>query len=357
MPSSRKATWAQLRVGVLAAGAIVILAVLVFLMTGNKNIFASEGVVYTYVDDSAAMTEGAAVRLNGILVGQISKITLTGTNQENRRVRFDMEIREDMMKYIPVDSLVTIGAENVLGTKFINIKQGGSQEFIRAGSSLNAREDRDFLEIVQSAQPILESMRITLQRVDAIVGQVEKGRGSIGKLLYDEELYQRVNAILSDVQKATAAINSGKGTLGRLVYDEALYTDVRSTLSRLDAIMVGIQQGEGTAGKLLKDPTLYNEITKTTGELKRLMEDLNAGRGTAGKFLKSEDLHNQIRQSLAGIDAVIAKVNSGQGTLGQLLVNPSLYDSVNGATREMNGLLQDFRANPKKFLRIKLSLF
>ena len=41
----------------------------------------------------------------------------------------------------------------------------------------------------------------------------------------------------------------------------------------------------------------------------------------------------------------------------QLLVNPQLYESLNLTTREMTGLLKDFRANPKKFLRIKLGLF
>jgi phospholipid/cholesterol/gamma-HCH transport system substrate-binding protein len=39
------------------------------------------------------------------------------------------------------------------------------------------------------------------------------------------------------------------------------------------------------------------------------------------------------------------------------MVNPSLYDSLDGTTRELHGLLKDFRANPKKFLRIKLGLF
>ena len=39
------------------------------------------------------------------------------------------------------------------------------------------------------------------------------------------------------------------------------------------------------------------------------------------------------------------------------MVNPALYDSLNGTTKEMHELLKDFRANPKKFLRIKLGLF
>ena len=51
------------------------------------------------------------------------------------------------------------------------------------------------------------------------------------------------------------------------------------------------------------------------------------------------------------------KINAGQGTLGQFLVNPQLYDALNGATREFQSLAKDMRANPKKFLTIRLTLF
>ena len=62
-------------------------------------------------------------------------------------------------------------------------------------------------------------------------------------------------------------------------------------------------------------------------------------------------------QLLGKVDTTIDKLNSGQGTLGQLMVNPQLYDSLKGVTNEMNALLKDVRANPKKFLRIKLAVF
>jgi phospholipid/cholesterol/gamma-HCH transport system substrate-binding protein len=39
------------------------------------------------------------------------------------------------------------------------------------------------------------------------------------------------------------------------------------------------------------------------------------------------------------------------------MVNPALYDSATGLTRELQQTLKDFRANPKKFLTIKLQLF
>ena len=44
-------------------------------------------------------------------------------------------------------------------------------------------------------------------------------------------------------------------------------------------------------------------------------------------------------------------------TAPQLVVNPQLYDSLNGATREFQSLAKDMRANPKKFLTIRLQLF
>ncbi len=57
------------------------------------------------------------------------------------------------------------------------------------------------------------------------------------------------------------------------------------------------------------------------------------------------------------LDALLDKINNGQGTISQLLNNPSLYESLDGTTREMHGLMKDFRSNPKKFLHIKVSIF
>ena len=113
----------------------------------------------------------------------------------------------------------------------------------------------------------------------------------------------------------------------------------------------------GISGKFLKDPAVYDELHKTIADTDKIIQDLNAGQGTAGKLLKSDELHKQLVDTIGKLDLIIDKVNSGQGTLGQLLVNPQLYDNLSGATREMHGLMQDFRANPKKFLRIKLGLF
>jgi phospholipid/cholesterol/gamma-HCH transport system substrate-binding protein len=357
MPSGKKVSWAQLRVGIMAAVAMVILAVLVFLLTGNKNPFAEESIIYTYLDDSAALTEGSAVRLNGILVGQVKRIALSGESAPNRIIKLDLEVQRDYLGSIPVDSMASITAENVLGTKFINIKRGQAPQTIQPGGTLPSLDTREFEEVVQTGYTLLASLQGILKRIDAIVSVVESGQGSIGKLLISEELHNRLLGAIDDVRKVTNALTTDQGTIGKLIYDDALYRDMRASLTRMDTILLELQEGRGTAGRFLKDPALYEDTQKTVNEVRTLLADLNAGKGTAGKFLKSEELHDQISATVAKLDTMIDRMNAGQGTIGQLLVNPALYDSLAGATREMNALMKDFRADPRKFLRIKLSLF
>ena len=88
-----------------------------------------------------------------------------------------------------------------------------------------------------------------------------------------------------------------------------------------------------------------------------MLDNLNAGKGTAGKLLTDDQIYTQLNLISQKVNTAMDKLNSGQGTLGQLMVNPQLYDSMTGATRELNALVKDVRANPKKFLRIKLAIF
>lgn len=357
MPNQNKARWARLKVGLMAMVALLILGVLIFLLTGNSSPFTKKAMLYTYLEDSAAINENAPVRLNGIRIGSVKKIALSGSSDRAKTIRMDLEIIQSYLPSIPVDSLAGAGAENVLGTKYINIKKGLSKTAVQPGATLIAKDTSDFNDVIEQGNTLLAQLQQILKRVDAIVGVVEQGKGSIGKLLVDEELYNRILATVAEVQSLSAALNSNKGTLGKLVYDDTIYNDVRGTIARLDLTIDSINSGQGTAGKLIKDPAMYDNANKAILDLRRMLAEIDSGKGTVGKLLKSDDLHNQISATLGKVDLMIDKMNSGQGTIGQLLVNPSLYDSLNGTSREINQLMKDFRANPKKFLTIQLKLF
>jgi phospholipid/cholesterol/gamma-HCH transport system substrate-binding protein len=312
MAIQTKATWARLKVGILAIFAMSILAVLIFLITGNTNIFESQVVIYTYLADAAALTTGAPVNLNGIPIGKVKAILPSGLKDPMRLVRIDMQIPESQLKNIPADSVASISSANVLGTKYINIKSGKSSMTAMAGQELASLNTGEIQDLVQQGFGVLNSLQDTVQKVDKIVGLVEAGKGSIGKLLVDETLYTHFLNIVDEVKELADALNSDKGTIGKLIYDPELYNNFRTSLKRVDTMLQQLQDGQGTAGKLLKDPALYNEAQDTVKGLHQLVDDLNAGKGTAGQLLKSDELSNQLKGTIARIDAVIDKVNSGR---------------------------------------------
>jgi phospholipid/cholesterol/gamma-HCH transport system substrate-binding protein len=357
MASASKVSWAQLRVGVTAIFALALVGVLIYLLTGTTSLFTKEVVLYTYLGDAAAVAIGAPVRVNGINAGSVRTVGLSGDTDEHRQVRITMAIYENMLSQIPVDSQAFVSAENLLGSKFMNIKRGKSPQTVKAGAEIRARESKEIMEIMDSFFPLLTSMQGTLKRVDNIVGMVESGQGNIGKLLVDDALYRQARSILAEFQKTSQALNAKQSTLSKLLYEDTLMQDIRVPIQRIDRLLEGIEQGRGTAGKLLRDPAVFDELQKNLLTMRAILDDIQAGKGSAGKLLKSNELHDQIASLVKNIDTTVVKLNQGQGTLGQLLVNPQLYESLNMTTRDLDLLLKDFRSNPKKFLRIKLGLF
>jgi phospholipid/cholesterol/gamma-HCH transport system substrate-binding protein len=358
MPDHSKIGWSQLRVGVLAITAFAILTVMVFLLTSTKGgLFQHNILLRTYMDDASGVGDGTAVRLNGITVGYLDRLVLTGSRDPKRAVQFDMLVQPNYLTRIPIDSVVGIGAANLLGDKFLNITAGQSHDHVKDGDELKPLESQDIPELLKQMATLLSSFQTSVNRVDNLLAGVEAGQGNLGKLLKDESLYNTINAITIEGQKLLTDVRTGNGTLSKLIYDDKLYQEVRAPLQRIDAILADVQSGQGTVGKALKDPALFDEAKDTIAQLHKLLTDVNAGQGSVGKALKDEDLYRQAVALINRLDGTLAKIAGGQGTLGQFLVNPQLYDTLNSTTAEAQSLVKDIRANPKKFLTVTIKIF
>ncbi len=357
MPDRSRVQWSQLKVGIVAGGACLILFALIFLLTTEKGIFQKNALLLTYMEDAHSLAEGTPVRLNGITIGYVSAFKLTNSRDPRRTVEFDMQVQKRFLQDIPVDSQASIAASNLLGDKFININKGTSTKHVEPGAELQSVKAQDIPELFAQSTNLLVSLQSIIGRLDNLLAGVEQGKGNLGLFVKDTQLYDRLNAIAAEGQKLMVDARTGGGTISKLLYDPTLYNEIQAPIKRIDDMLADLQAGQGTAGKLLKDPALYNDARDTIAELHGLVNDLNAGKGTAGKLLKDDQLHQRITDLTAKLNTTLDKINSGQGTLGQLAVNPALYDSLNSATREFQGLMNDFRKNPKKFLSIRLTLF
>ena len=358
MADRKKIRWSQLKIGIVAGTAFIILFVLVFLLTSNHSPFTHYALLRTYMDNAAGLPDGTEVRLNGIIIGFLETPKLTESHDPKRAVEFFMDVKPEFLPQIPEDSSVAIAASTLLGGKIIDITKGVSKVAVKDGAELrSAQLGNDIPQLMGEMKVVLDSLQTIVVRVDNLLGGIEQGKGNIGKLLKDQELYDRLNSIGSEMQKLLVDVRSGHGTISKLIYEDTLYQELRSPLKRADAILADLQAGQGSAGKLLKDPALFDEAKQSLAEIRQLLADVNAGKGTVGKLMKDDQLHQHLDQLVAKFNATIDKINAGQGTLGQFMVNPQLYDTLNGATREFQSLAKDIRANPKKFLTIRLTIF
>jgi phospholipid/cholesterol/gamma-HCH transport system substrate-binding protein len=358
MPSKERVSLAQLKVGILGIVALFFITLLIFLLTGGVSWFKKTVPLHVYTSDASGLTEGSPVRINGIPAGKVTSVGLSGETDPNRVIKVDFEVDENMLRQIPVDSIAAISSDNLLGsTKFLQIDKGNSHETVRPGATMKAQNTQEFQQLVRQGFGVLDSAQAILQRITQIIDQIQVGKGTIGKLLVDESMYNSLLQTVNQVQALATALNSRTGTIGRLVNDPTLYNQAEELVTSLNKISQDLQNGQGTAGMLLKDPKVYNDLNHSIDQVNTILTNLNAGKGTAGQLLVSDKIGNQVSTTLDKVNVTIDKLNSGQGTLGQMLVNPALYDAATGTTRELHEFLKDFRANPKKFLSIRLHVF
>src|SRR5271166_3853026 len=103
MPQQSRVRWSQLRVGIMSIVALAILGYLIFLLSGTHGFFKSKSNLFTYMGDSSDLAAGAPVRLNGVGIGTVRKVALSGSSDAGRVIRIDLEVDDDYMRAIPVD--------------------------------------------------------------------------------------------------------------------------------------------------------------------------------------------------------------------------------------------------------------
>src|SRR3954453_1216928 len=309
MPSKQKVSLAQLKVGILGIVALSCVTLIIFLLTGDMRWFRKQIPLHLYTSDASGLNPGAAVRINGITAGKVEHVALSGETDPRRVIKVDFVVDDDMIKQIPNDSIASISSDNLLGsTKFLQINKGTNHDLISSGATVKSADTRQFDALVQQGYNVLDSLQAILGKVQDIVGQVEVGKGTIGKLLVDETLYNSLQATVNQVQLLSTTLNSKTGTIGHLVNDDAFYEQLQGVISRIDVMTQDLQAGKGTAGLLLKDPKLYNQLNASLDQLNGILTKANSGDGTIAQLLNDDKMAKQLNATLDKVNVLMDKV-------------------------------------------------
>ncbi len=326
-------------------------------MTGTGGLFTSKIYIFAYFDNASGLRIGAPVRLQGVDVGNVAQIRIVPGKQP-LPVEVRMKISTRYQGGIHKDSVATLSTAGVLGETFVDIDSTkATGPMVQNEDTLKVQETPDITDVVKATQGSLQNLDVLLRRIDRIVSFVESGNGSIGKLIYDQSLYNQLNSSVKEFQGLMQEVSNGRGTIGKLLTDDELYRKANDTVDKLNLIATELQQGQGTAGKFLKDPSLYNNANQTVGKFNKLMDDVNAGHGTIGMLAKDEQFRAKLDDTITKLNSLSTKLESGQGTAGRFVNDPSLYNNTNQMLLETRNLVQAIREDPKKYLTIRFRLF
>ena len=348
MPSEKQLRWSQLRVGVTVIVAVVALMFVVFLMSSTTGIFTNKIQLYTYFDNAEGLVPGAPVRLQGVDIGNVTGISVVanhGNTPVQIRMRVNTRYSDGATPMLRKDSIASLSTAGVLGQSFVDIDTSHAKDRgARDGDTLPAENKPDFQDVVKASQTSLQNVDILVRRLDRIIASIESGQGTVGKLIYDPSLYNRLNATVSEAQTLVNEVSSGKGSIGKLVANDELYNKLNADVDKLDKIIDSINSGQGTVGKLIKDPTLYNNANETMAKARNMLPN-------------DPEFAKKLQGTVENLHALTTKMNEGQGSVGKLFNDPSVYNNTDQLLTEARHLMQAIRENPKKYLTIHFKLF
>ena len=326
-------------------------------MTANTGLFTEKIRLKTYTDNAEGLRVGAPVRLQGVDVGNVTRVTVVA-DRPLTPVEVTMKVTTRYRKMLRKDTLATLSTAGVLGEVFVDLNSTQAKgPPAENGDVLPADEKPGLQEVVRASQTSLENFNILVRRMDRIVAAIEKGEGSIGKFIYDPTLFNKLNATLNEVQGVVNAVSKGKGTIGKLVMDDELYRKANASVDKLSKIVDEIDQGQGTVGKLLKDPSLYNTAQETMSKAHTLVENINQGKGALGKLASDQQFAAKLDNTLTRVSSIADRIEKGEGTAGKLVRDPSLYNNADQMLLETRSLVKAVRENPKKYLTIHFKIF
>jgi phospholipid/cholesterol/gamma-HCH transport system substrate-binding protein len=346
MPRTRSLAWAELKIGLVSIFALVMAGLLIFLLSGEGGFFWQRFGLKTVFANVAGLKAGAPVRLAGVEIGAVKEVQFTGD-----RVEVLMEVSKEMSPRITTSSVASLGSVSLLGESAVDITASSQGTplpewgYVASGPTAGSLSD------------VATKASAGIDQLSGLIGDIRSGKGTVGKLFVDDTLHRELDGLLTAYEQVARNLNNPNGSIGRLTRDPAMAKALESSLQNLEAVTGRIRAGEGSLGKLLTDDAMAKNLTSLTANLDSVTGRMNRGEGTVGKLFTDKELYDRLNSMSDRFDKVAASLQQREGTMGLLLNDKAMYEKFNGTLDEARSLIAAIKADPKKYLNIRVSLF
>lgn len=278
-------------VGLFVLVGLIFLAAGILAIGNLHETFTTKMRVNTVFEDVSGLQAGNNVWFSGVKIGTVKKVSFHGKSQ----VRVMMKIDEDAQQYIRKDAKVKISTDGLIGNKILII-YGGTPEaaIVQEDDTLGVEKTLSTEDMMNTFQKSNENVQAITNDLKALTGKLNKGQGTIGKLLNDETIYkditatthslnqasERAQVLMASLSKFTSKLDD-KGTLANdLVTDTVVFKSIKASITQLQHMADSASAMVDDLKKASKNPKspvgvlLYDE--QTGASLKQSMKNLES---------------------------------------------------------------------------------
>ena len=247
----------QARLGLVILVGLVAAAAFLFVIAGQSSLLSSKFSVRAAFNNVSGLVTGARVLYNGVAVGSVEAINLPSAPGDPITVR--MLVNEDVRPLIREDSRAKIESDGLVGNMIVSLSAGSrtSPQVADGGQiqgvepfQISAISDRLFESVSR-----FDSVTVSLA---GIMGDVRGGEGSLGRLLYDDGLYNAAVGTTEEFQTTLATFTTRADALVLIAEDAS---------RGLESILAKVDNGDGTLAQFLNDDQVYTTFLATAAEL------------------------------------------------------------------------------------------
>jgi phospholipid/cholesterol/gamma-HCH transport system substrate-binding protein len=269
-------------VGVFVVAALLLFTLGLFLIGDRQMAFAKKFTLYTEFKKITGLQPGAIVRVSGAKAGAIKAIQ--PPTSPSGKFRIEMEITEELHPVVRTDSLASIETEGLVGGSYLGVGAGSdTAPPAPPKSTIAGKEPFEISDLMQQMGDTISKVNDT---IDALRDDVQHAVVSIGDTV--DNANQLITSVTGDVKRMAAAgakisddaarisegLRSGRGTVGKLLNDDELYRRATAIAGQAEAIATDARQVVAQAKKAIDEfQAKDGPVQGLTAGLKQTMDD------------------------------------------------------------------------------------
>ena len=375
----------QLRVGLLILLALVILGGFIFVL-GDFSMAKGFELNVTF-SQSGDLATGAAVRIAGIKVGKVQKLTFKPEAAQDEKtgkrpvIHLTLKIDETARALVRSDSVFYITARGVLGEKYVGVTSGSPAQAEAKDGQLFLGQDPPQTDlVVAKLMDFVDDMATMLKKDGHLIRRIllkggdvletadtmlKENRGEVKNIFTKTSgvvdkvtaMIDEARPVVGDVRSLIAKVKHELGEEGRVQAILRDVKDITGTARRETPLIIakvkhiadkGSKLADKLGGLADKAVSLADDGKGLIGDGKLLVGDVRAiiakEKGKISKVVdKLVAMGTEAKQTISHVHAMVARIARGEGSIGALLKDDELYDNI----RE---IMRDLKQHPWKVL-------